>query len=358
MAGHTPMARDALDAWTSRHPRLIGCNYVTSSAVNSLEMWNAGSFDPETIAREFSWAHALGLNCVRVFLHHLLWEDDRTGFLSRLDRVLDLAAQRGLSVLPVLFDSCFEPDPVCGPQQPARPGVMCSRWVQCPGRRRLEDESRWPELEDYAHDVVARFAGDDRVLAWDVWNEPPAESGQVFALGDLGARESARKTELTYRLLAHVFEALAPIAPRQPLTSAVWWTRDGAWLDSVLTAMERLQIEHSDVVSFHSYSAPAEFRAQADSLLSRGRPVLCTEFMDRAVGATLEALLPIAAARGLAMLMWGCVEGQIQARHSIASWASSEGDPELWHHDLLRADGTPYAPSDVDAIRSYLNAGL
>ncbi len=43
----------------------------------------------ETIDRELGWAAALGFNSMRVFLHHLLWERDREGFLERVEQFLD-----------------------------------------------------------------------------------------------------------------------------------------------------------------------------------------------------------------------------------------------------------------------------
>lgn len=38
--------------WYTQWPWLVGCNFIPSTAINQLEMWQAETFDPVTIARE------------------------------------------------------------------------------------------------------------------------------------------------------------------------------------------------------------------------------------------------------------------------------------------------------------------
>ena len=77
-------------AWYARQPWMVGCNFTPSTAINQLEMWQADTFDPATIDRELGWAEQVGYNSVRVFLHHLAWEQDPRGFLKRMDQFLSL----------------------------------------------------------------------------------------------------------------------------------------------------------------------------------------------------------------------------------------------------------------------------
>jgi hypothetical protein len=44
-------------------------------------------------------------------------------------------------------------------------------WVQSPGAAIPADSAARLQLEAYAQDIVGTFADNDRVLAWDVWNE-------------------------------------------------------------------------------------------------------------------------------------------------------------------------------------------
>ena len=94
------------------------------------------------------------------------------GFKKRIDTFLGIAAKHKIRPMLVLFDSCWDPFPKLGPQRAPKPGVHNSGWMQSPGAEALKDRSQYPRLEAYVKGVVGAFANDDRVLAWDVWNEP------------------------------------------------------------------------------------------------------------------------------------------------------------------------------------------
>ena len=97
--------------WYQNQPWLVGANFVPSDAINELEMWQADTFNPAEIDREFGWAESLGMNTMRVFLHNLLWEQDPAGFKHRIDEFLTIAARHHIRPVFVLFDSCWDPDP-------------------------------------------------------------------------------------------------------------------------------------------------------------------------------------------------------------------------------------------------------
>ena len=157
---------------TQKQPWLVGSNYNPASAINQLEMWQADSFDPKRIDLELGWAESLGMNTMRVYLHDLLWQQDAEGFKQRLDTFLTIAAKHKIKPIFVLFDSVWDPDPKLGKQRAPRPGVHNSGWVQSPSRKALQDPAEYPRLEAYVKGVVGAFATDERVLAWDIWNEP------------------------------------------------------------------------------------------------------------------------------------------------------------------------------------------
>lgn len=83
------------NAWDKQQPWLVGCNFTPSTAINQLEMWQADTFDPETIDRELGWAANIGMNSIRVYLHDLLWQQDSEGFLKRVDQFLGIAERVG-----------------------------------------------------------------------------------------------------------------------------------------------------------------------------------------------------------------------------------------------------------------------
>ncbi len=332
-------------AWYDQQPWLVGANYNPASAINQFEMWQAETWDPQRIDQELGWAQGIGMNTMRVYLHNMLWEDDAEGLKRRMDEFLTIAARHNIRPMFVLFDSCWDPNPVSGPQRPPIPGVHNSGWMQAPGAARLADRSQHGKLEAYVKDVVGHFAEDDRVLAWDVWNEPNNGGGGNYA-------PTPNKTELVAGLLDDVFEWARSADPEQPLTSGLWI---GETWDKVetLDPVERIQVAESDVNSFHDYNWPEQFERRANQMLSYGRPVLCTEYMARGNGSTFDGSLPIGKRMNIGMVNWGFVDGKSQTRLPWDSWKKpyTFDEPTIWFHEVFRNDGTPYRTAETDLIR-------
>jgi hypothetical protein len=338
-------------AWYDKQPWTLGSNYVPANAINQLEMWQADTFDAVRIDLELGWAQKLGMNTMRVFLHDLLWQQDPAGFKQRIDRFLTIAARHNIKPIFVLFDSCWDPEPKLGPQRPPIPGVHNSGWVQSPGVA-MTDPSQYPRLEQYVKDIVGSFGKDNRVLAWDVWNEPDNPGG-----GNYDPKEPKDKVALVAKLLPQVFTWARSASPVQPLTSGVW--HDDDWSDpSRLNAVERTQLEQSDVISFHNYGWPEEFAGRVQQLKGYGRPLICTEYMARGAGSTIDGVLPLAKKLDVGMVNWGFVEGKSQTIMPWDSWLRpyTQQPPTLWFHDLLHGDGTPYRQREAEILRALSHA--
>jgi len=332
--------------WYAKQPWLVGSNYIPADAINELEMWQADTFDVKRIDLELGWAEAIGLNTMRVFLHDLLWQQDPSGFRKRIDTFLQIAAKHHIKPLFVLFDSCWDPEPRLGKQRAPRPGVHNSGWVQSPGARALQDAARYPRLEVYVKGVVGAFAKDERVLGWDIWNEPDNGNGGSYT--DL---EPKNKNELVIALLPRAYEWARAAHAMQPLTSGVW---KGDW--SVAEKLEpgaKIQIEMSDVISFHSYDKPEVFEEKVLSLQQYHRPILCTEYMARGNGSTFQGTLPIAKKYNVAAINWGLVAGKTQTYLPWDSWQHpyTDREPAIWFHEIFRTDGTPYSAEETAFIK-------
>ncbi len=334
------------NAWYKTEPWLVGSNYIPSYAVNELEMWQADSFDPNRIDTELGWAEKLGMNTMRVFLHDLLWQQDQAGFTKRIDTFLDICRKHKIKPVLVLFDSCWDPAPALGKQRAPRPGIHNSGWMQSPGAKALQDPAEYPRLEAYAAGVVRAFAKDDRVLAWDIWNEPDNPNTSSY-----GKQEPPNKTDLILALLPKAFEWARSADPQQPLTTGVW---QGDWSDpEKMSPMNKLQLNLSDVISFHSYTVPAEFEKRVTELQKYGRPLICTEYMARGVNSTFAGTLPIAKRYKVAAINWGFVQGKTQTNLPWDSWQQPYvyRAPKVWFHDIFYPNGKPYRKAEVAFIR-------
>lgn len=338
-----PMA----NSWYSKQPWLVGSNFIPASAINQLEMWQAPTFDAQEIDTELGWAESAGMNTMRVFLHDLLWQEDSAGFTKRIDTFLTISAKHHIRPLFVLFDSCWDPLPKLGPQHPPIPGVHNSGWVQSPGAKALVDASQYPRLKAYVVGMVGAFANDDRILGWDIWNEPGADNA-----GSYPKTELKDKVALVTALLPQVFQWARQANPSQPLTSGVWAV-DTAMDGSNLGELQRIQLRESDIITFHNYSWPEHFEREVTWLKKYDRPVICTEFMARPMGSTFDTVLSIAKRERVGAINWGLVAGKTQTYLPWDSWRHPYvlEQPPVWFHEVFHSDGTPYRERELEIIR-------
>ncbi|MHC1766966.1 MAG: alpha/beta hydrolase fold domain-containing protein [Verrucomicrobiia bacterium] len=321
-------SRERAWEWSRSQPWLVGCNYVPSTAVNDVEMWQADTFHASTIDRELGWARDIGFNSVRVFLNYVVWKADPDGLKERFRRFLGIAEKHGISVMPILFDDCNFAGrvAVAGKQPDPIPGVHNSQWVSSPPLAMITDREAWPDLERFSKDAVGTFGQDHRVVMWDLYNEP-GNSG----LGDK-----------SLPLVEAVFAWARAAQPRQPLTI-------GAWAD-LNSPMSHRMMGLSDVVSFHGYDTLPGIQAKLEICRQFGRPVVCTEWLHRQSGNTVETILPFFQLQRVGCYNWGLVYGRTQ---TYMPWGSKPNDPvpALWQHDLLHPDGRPYVAAELELIR-------
>lgn len=338
--------KEQANEWYKKQAWLVGANYLPKSAINQLEMWQADTFDTKNIDKELGYAQSLGMNTMRVFLHDLAYETDSLGFYKRIDTFLTIAQKHKIRPLIVIFDSCWDPFPQVGKQHEPKPHVHNSGWVQSPGQKALQDENQYIRLEKYVKAIVSHYAKDKRILGWDVWNEPDNMTGPSYE-----RLEIKNKIDIITKLLPKVFAWARAAKPTQPLTSGVW---AGDWSqDAKLKPIEKVQLEESDVISFHNYDNPKIFENRIKELSRYGKPILCTEYMARPNGSTFQGSLPIAKKYKVAMFNWGFVSGKSQTIYPWDSWTKQYySEPPVWFHDIFREDGTPYKQEEVDFIKS------
>lgn len=340
--------------WYRQHPWLCGFNYLPRTAVNYTDFWQ--SFDEPVIEQELGWARQVGFNSVRVVLSFLVWQADPADMRRRLARFLALAAANGLSVIPCPLDDC-EFSGIrshLGPQPAPAPGVHNSRANASPGRHLVMDRAQWPAIAHYVRDVVAHFAADERVLLWDLYNEPGNRS--IFT-ADGERFFDARLEKFSLELMVRLFEWVRAVSPQQPLTVAGWhlppsWEDTQADLHTHLIDLQAFAL--SDVISFHAYCRPERLRQVLDNLGDYGRPLFCTEWMARHAGSRIEEQLPIFAEHGVASYLWGLVNGKTQTHipwPAVLEWLDGrEGIADTWFHDVLHPDGSPYDAREVAVI--------
>ena len=313
--------------WAARMPWLRGSDFIPSSAVNQLEMWQAETFDPVTIDRELGWAQSLGFNCMRVYLHHLAWEVDKQGFKRRIGEYLTIAGKHEIKTIFVIFDDCWNPEYHSGKQPDPRPGIHNSGWVRDPGDLINTNPELVNLLEEYVKDLLTSFGNDDRIALWDLYNEP--------GNSDYGNKSMP--------LLKKAFEWSREISPSQPVSSGVW--------NNDLKELNAFQVSNSDIITYHNYSDEVNHQKMIDSIKLYNRPMVCTEYMARRNNSLFTNIMPILKAQNIGAINWGLVAGKTNTIYAWDTPIPNGSEPELWFHDIFRKDGTPYKNEEVEFIK-------
>ena len=325
--------------WYAERPWFVGCNFIPSTAINQLEMWQPDTFDPDTIDKELGWAAGIGMNSARVYLHDLLWTQDSIGFIERIDMFLDICKKHGIKPMFVLFDSCWNPHPKLGKQPEPKPHVHNSGWVQSPHIDMIKNPERIDSLKPYVKGILERFKHDHRILLWDLYNEP-------------GNKQEDHESLV---LLKKAFAWARQVNPSQPLTAGLW---KGDWQKDKLSELNQYMLDNSDVITFHAYHGLDKTKTKVENLKPYGRPLLCTEYMARTAGSTFADHLPYFKKHNIGAYNWGLVAGKTQTQYPWKSWRETfTKEPDVWFHDIFRPDGTPYDQAEVDLIKRLTAPG-
>ena len=372
--------------WYDNQPWLVGSNFITSSAINQLEFWQEDTFDLDTIDKELSLSSSIGMNTQRVFLHDLLWEQDSIGFIKRIDQYLTISDKYGIKTMLVFFDGVWHPSPKLGKQPEPLPNVHNSGWVQSPGAKLLRDTLAYYKLEKYVKGIVKYFANDERVLIWDLYNEPGQlgiashdiskeraielykqvgieineENYPTYNLKQIDDRTN--KQYYTLQLLKKTVGWVREINPSQPITTGIYnWDSDWGNFEQ-LSELDQFILSSSDIISFHEYGDKASGIKRIDQLNKYNRPLMCTEYLNRGKntggwidgkeGNTFEAYLPLFKKKRVAAYNWGLVSGKTNTIYPWKSWDSIfTGPPLKWHHDIFDRNLKPFSVKEVELFK-------
>ena len=319
---------DKVNKWYSAQPWLAGCCYIPSDAINQIEMWSADTYDAAQIDKELTWAQNIGFNTLRVFLSSVVWQHDPTGLKNRMNNFLDICKKHKIRPFFVFFDDCWNPVSYYGRQPSPKPGIHNSGWVQDPMKSMRADTTQlYPLMKAYVQDILKTFKNDDRVLMWDLYNEPG----------------NSKFGDTSLPRLKKVFEYAREVNPSQPLTAGIWMQSP---------QINQFLATHSDVISFHCYAKPAELQHAIDTLRQYNRPLVCTEYMARPNGSTFQDNMPVLKRNHVGAINWGFVSGKT---NTIFAWDKplpNVKEPKVWFHDIFRPDGSPFDPKEIEVIKS------
>ncbi len=299
------------------YAHLRGFNYTPSTAVNDISFWR--DYDEGLVERELTYAQRLGLNSARPFLAYVVYEHDPKSFLNRLTHFVRTAHDRGISVMPVVWDSCFDD---------TRPTIDSTenKWIPNPGVQRLGPEF-WPAGEAYCADLVQTLGSEPGLAMWDIMNEPLITS---WVMEDTPERDERKGT--IWNFVHHFCGVMKKLDSAHPITVGV---ANVATLAQVET--------HVDVLSFHDYrNTRAAIRAHIKEGIriakANQKPIFISELACLARANPYDVTLEICQEEGIGWYLWELMIG-------VSRWRDI--------HGVVYPDGTVRDPSIVAAIQGF-----
>jgi hypothetical protein len=166
---------------SSFHPRpaIRGAVYIPARAFNAAQMWR--HYDGAEVRRDLGYARTVHLNALRVWVSYEHWRMEPDRFARAFEDFLAAAAERGLGVLPSLFENCGVPPTEANLWNADLRTAMC---VQSPDRDEvMRRPERWGAPGEFVDWFMGRHGDDARLVGVEVVNEPgPATAAFARAM--------------------------------------------------------------------------------------------------------------------------------------------------------------------------------
>ena len=358
-----PWTKERAWAWYDAQPWIRGCNYMPASAANRVDQWQSLGAEERfaEVERELALAEKVGFNTLRLVVEHQgfgVWLAEHDSFMANFERYLQILARHGLRAIVVLGNDCSRPKELW---ELPKPGVQKYDVGYHGGRRvtqhgsnpnavgytTVDDPVLRPKFYAMCAELMTKYRADDRILFWNLWNEPG----------------NNRRNDLTMKDLRELFELAWSIDPKQPLAADVWTCRSSS--PEAVHPVERLAGDLSDIISYHRYANLCEQKKTIDILRARwGRPMVNTEWLARLLGDDVATSYPLFAQERVGAVCWGFVAGKYQTYEpyepmwtSQFTFRSADEPVTKWYHDLFRPSHHPYDPEEIAIIR-HVNAEM
>ena len=256
---------------------LRGFSVVPSWGARIEEAW--WFYDGDRFREEVALARQVHANCIRLWIEFTAWMADPDKVTGRFLDAVKAIGEAGLKAMPCLFNRWHDAQFDYG-----------GTYVETLFRR-------WEPLLAYVRALVAPLASDDRVLMWDLCNEPQAH--------DLKTETNQKE----FAWLKAVAETVRVCGARQPITVG---TMNGGNIETFAPLM--------DVLCAHPYARDRQglegLIAGYQALRARhGKPMVANECIPGALDDTVRAgvaryYAEMLSEAGLGWMGWALREGK------------------------------------------------
>ena len=345
--------KEEANLWYECMGWLRGCNFIGSDCTNRLDMFQSYKSEEKlaTAEKELALCQKIGFNTVRIWANFDVYYAEPDSYMEIFDRYIDLCGKYGQKVMVVLAHE--EDLPRGDVFVPKAMGEQKYALGEHQGRIPMSEEElkkepkhymEYPELRplyiEMVRKTVRKYAKDERVFCWNILNEPGITIGE-------------RSIEIMHEL----FDVVRAEDPIQPLTADIW---RGVNHGGIVTKEEKVALELSDVISFHSYQSYEKLVREIRFHQKSGRPLFLTEWLHRINHNTIEEVYPLLYITNVSNYCWGFVVGKTQTHEPWPvmweEWDRGEDrgyDFTKWQHDLFRPNLRPYNPREIALIERF-----
>ncbi|MBP3381696.1 MAG: cellulase family glycosylhydrolase [Clostridia bacterium] len=347
-------SKERANEWYNARPWIRGCNFMGSDCANRIDQWQEEGFEERLAVAdtELELVAKTGFNSIRIIPEFYVWKHQHDGFMDRFERYIATAAKHGISCMVVFGNDCMPPKEEAlkrfhlgkqnvdwgyhGGRKVSQHGAQAG-----PGYHLLDEPELAKEHYEWVREIVTKYKDDERIIMWDVFNEPG----------------NSNRGNLSMPHLKEFFRIIREIDPIQPLTVGIWNTSKGL---SGISEIERYALENSDIISFHNYGSYIENVKLIKELKAFGRPLVNTEWLARCLDNNVQEIFPLFYLENIGCYNWGFVAGKYQTYEPWNSvWEQYAENPQMkwdftkWFHDLYRPNLRPYDPKEIELIKSF-----
>lgn len=301
----TQWTKAEADAWQQKYGPIVGVNHPI------------GPYPGMSRMEYLKKAKELGFNSVRMFLSGNTAED----YIAEVKSWADDCSSLGMTLSPVI---------TCG-------GSFFSQ---------TDKDAALTSLEKYVRKVIKAFRGDDRIILWDIWNEP----------------EMYDETKCLQQMswIEKMVKWCRQEGCTQPITCSIVWDASISESNaSNKTALRKARNEAEammDLHNYHDYYVSESHNGNTSTMVNRlkaisDRPLVCTECLARVTGATIPRNLSEFSKYHINFYVWGLYacdhNWEVKwGRSTYYAW-------EPMFHNLLYADGEAYNPAELPWIKNF-----
>ncbi len=347
-------SKERANEWYNARPWIRGCNFMGSDCANRIDQWQEEGFEERLAVAdtELALVAETGFNSIRIIPEFFVWKHQHDGFMDRFEQYVATAAKHGITCMVVFGNDCMPPKEEAlrrlhlgkqnvdwgyhGGRKVSQHGAQVG-----PGYHLLDEPELAQEHYEWVREIVTKYKDDERIIMWDVFNEPG----------------NSNRGNLSLPHLKEFFRIIREIDPIQPATSGIWNTSNGL---GGISEIERFALENSDIITFHNYGSYIENVKLIKELKAFGRPLINTEWLARCLDNNVQEIFPLFYLENIGCYNWGFVAGKYQTYEPWNSvWEQYAENPQMkwdftkWFHDLYRPNLRPYDPKEIELIKAF-----